>query len=115
MDLSVTADGESRYIVSCPEKMEWDARLDLAAIVDEAITESAPRVILDLNNVSYINSAGLGAIFALRKRLVASDGRLVLARPAPAIQRLLRTVNVDKLIPVADDLDHARQLLTTGH
>lgn len=111
MDLSITPDGEGRYVISCPEEMEWDARLDIVTALEGVAGRTAPvAVILDLDNVTYINSAGLGAIFSLRKHVQSSDGKLVLARPSPTIRRLLETVNVQALVPIADDLDEARKL-----
>jgi anti-anti-sigma factor len=68
-------------------------------------------VVLDLDGVTYINSAGLGAIFVLRKFAMEAGAKLVLARPTAAIRRLLDTANIPTLIPVTDDLDEARRVL----
>ncbi|MFW6155667.1 MAG: STAS domain-containing protein [Planctomycetota bacterium] len=111
MDVTASSDGRGRYIVSCPEKMEWDARVDLVKAVDDAVDDAGATIILDLANVTYANSAGLGAIFALRKHLVSSGGTLVLARPTPPIRRLLETTNVPALIPVSRSLDEARAVV----
>jgi anti-anti-sigma factor len=67
--------------------------------------------VLDLAEVTYINSAGIGAIFSLRKYAMEADARLVVARPRPAIQRMLKTVNLPELIPMVDSLDKARQVI----
>lgn len=116
MDVTIKADGESRYIITCPHHMEWNARVDLIESL-KAATQDQPvcGVIVDLAEVSYINSAGLGAIFALRKFVEQSGGAVAVARPNVTIARLLRTVNLAALIPVTDSLEQARASLPAVH
>lgn len=68
-------------------------------------------IILDLDGVDYLNSAGIGSIFALRKYARANGAELVIARPRATVRRLLETVNLPALIPVTGDLDEARKQL----
>ncbi len=113
MDVAVTQDGPGRYLVACPEQLEWDARVDLVdALRHAAVGQAYQTVILDLHGVKYINSAGLGAIFALRKYTQSAGATLVLARPGATLRRLLETVNLPALMPVAASLDEARQAST---
>lgn len=84
---------------------------DLADPSADAPGDGINGVILDLGGVEYMNSAGIGAIFALRKYAESRGAAMVVARPATTISRLLDTVNLPALIPVAEDLDAARQLL----
>jgi anti-sigma B factor antagonist len=112
MDVTVKPDGEARYIISCPDLMEWHARVDLVEALKSATKDNPiAGVILDLNQVSYINSAGLGAIFALRKHAKGVGAQVVVARPNATISRLLTTVNLSALMPVAESLEEARALL----
>jgi anti-anti-sigma factor len=111
-DIAVKAEGNGRYVLCCPAEMAWDARVDLAEAFRSA-TDGTPvtSVICDLDEVSYINSAGLGAIFALRKRAAELGAKLVVARPSATISRILNTANVGALIPIAETLDEARAIL----
>lgn len=112
MDVSVERDGEGRFIIRCPREMRWDTRADLVDDLQAAAGDRPVRsVILDLDDVDYLNSAALGAVFTLRKRLHDNGGRLIVCRPNPTIARLLRTVNMPALIPVVETLDEARSLL----
>lgn len=116
MEILVTPDGDGRYIISSPGCMEWRARMDFAkALNDSANGQDVSGVILDLDGVNYMNSAGLGAIFVLRKATNQLDASFVIARPSPAILRLLETANLPALIPVADDLEQARKLLASNN
>ena len=91
--------------------MEWDARMDIVGAVQRAANGKCVRcVILDLENVRYINSAGLGAIFALRQHAIRDKAKVVVARPSAAIRRLLNTINLPALMPVVATLDEAREV-----
>lgn len=128
--IDVTADGQQRYIVAfpanysdrpLPPRAAGEAAAPpnvLVAALQDALTNGGKGptkptggVILDLAGVEYMNSAGIGAIFSLRKYAKANGARMVAARPTPSIIRLLNTVNLPSLIPVASDLDEARKVL----
>ena len=109
MKISVEAEGEGRYRITCPEQMEWNARVDLVTALKEVPADRQVRgVIVDLQNVTYINSAGLGAIFSLRKYLQGIGAAMAVSRPSVIISRLLKTVNLAALVPVTDTLEQAR-------
>jgi len=112
MDVKVSHDGEGRYIVSCPDQIEWRAREELLAAVIQA-TEGAVvnGIILDLDGVHFISSAGLGGIFSLRRHVLGQGARIVAARPGAGVRRLLRTVNMEALMPVAPSMAEARSRL----
>jgi anti-anti-sigma factor len=111
MDIVVTPESQGCYRVACGSAMDWDARLNLAETVAAEAGDDLHDVILDLDNVTHVNSAGIGAILLLRQKVRDRGGRLVLARPSPKLSRLLETVNLPKLVPVVATLDEARAAL----
>lgn len=115
MDVMVKPDGEARFILACPRQMEWNARVDLVQAVRDGVAGQDFRgIILDLEKVSYVNSAGLGAIFSLRKHVLEAGASIVIARANATILRLLKTVNLSALMPVVETLDEARLHLNQG-
>lgn len=68
-------------------------------LVDLAVAGHV-HVVLDLNEVSFLDSVGLGAIIATRRKFKSLDGRLVIACSAPIILKLLRLTSLDKVVPV---------------
>ncbi len=112
MDVSVTCDGDGRFIVTCPAEMQWKAREDLLnALIRASAGQAVRGVILDMGRVASISSAGLGGIFLLRKHTVNLGGHVVVARPSLGIRRLLQTINLEALMPVVGSLDEARHWL----
>jgi anti-anti-sigma factor len=112
MDLRVKSDGEGRFVVYCHDKTEWRERIDLVSQLEtDTKGQDVRQIILDLDNVEYITSAGLGAVFSLNQHARSIEASLAVARPSPTIRRLLDTVNLPKLMPVTETLDEARALL----
>jgi anti-anti-sigma factor len=111
-EVVVQSDGGSRYIISSPDLREWHTRVDLVgALVVAAGERPVDAVILDMDRVSSVSSAGLGAIFALRKFMVGRGAKVVVARPAAALRRLFHTVNLGALVPIVPTLADARALM----
>ena len=61
--------------------------------VTPILNDSTRGVILDMSNVDYISSAGLGILFTIKKHLKQKSGELVFCHLKPQIQRLFEIVN----------------------
>ena len=112
MDLRVESDADGVFTVCCECPMEWRARETLVAAVADQVQDGECRgVIVDMANVSFISSAGLASLFALRRFTEERGAEVVIARPTPAIRRVLNLVELPAQIPVTDALDDARAQL----
>ncbi len=76
-----------------------------ATLVD--VVEEFPTVVVDLGEVGFLDSTGLGVLVACRNRAAAVGHRLVVARPQRIVRNALRLVQVDTVIDVYDTLDDA--------
>lgn len=78
------------------------------ATVADAVDTSSPGLVLDLSNVEFIDSGGVGALFRLGRRLSERRQELRLAVPADSsLRRVLTVVQVDRVAPVHDSADDA--------
>ncbi|MGE0448884.1 MAG: STAS domain-containing protein [Vicinamibacterales bacterium] len=68
-----------------------------------AAFEQAPgtRLVLDLEQVGYVSSAGLRVLLALFKKLKAGGGGLVLASVHPRVQDILEIAGFTSILPVS--------------
>lgn len=64
-------------------------------------------VVVDLGEVGFMDSTGLGVLVALHTRAVKLGGNLVIARPQKIVRNALRLVQVDTVIDVYESLDAA--------
>ena len=67
----------------------------------------APRrdtILLDLSEVEFLDSSGLGAVVAARK-ILGSDRTLALAGLQPAVDKVLRLTHMDRVFPIYADTE----------
>lgn len=71
------------------------------------LTEEAPAtVVLDLTEVTFIDSSGLGAIVAAMKHL-SPERQLVLAGLTPAVDRVFKLTRMDSVFRICPTLKDA--------
>jgi anti-sigma B factor antagonist len=71
-----------------------------------------PRFVIDLGNIQYMQSADIGVLVTIKRRVDTHKGKIVLIKVDPFIMDILRTMRIDKLFPVAPDLNAAIKLMS---
>jgi anti-sigma B factor antagonist len=66
-----------------------------------ALKDEPPCLVVDLAEVPFMASAGVGVLMGIRSVLTARGGSLVLSSPCPAVTRMLEVTGASDLIPVA--------------
>ncbi|MGQ9632482.1 MAG: STAS domain-containing protein [bacterium] len=85
----------------------------LSGKVNSLLHENKLKLILDLEDVDYINSAGLGTLAALQKRARAKGGEIILINPQPFIYKLFTTTRLDMLFKMFYDEAQALKAFDT--
>lgn len=62
---------------------------------------AAPRVVLDMSNVAFLDSSGLGAVVAVLKAL-APNRKLELSGLTPTVQKVFRLTRMDSIFTIHD-------------
>lgn len=65
------------------------------------------QVVLDLRELEFLDSFGLGVIVGGVRRARTHDGDLVLVCPAGRIRHVFEVTGVDRLVALTDDLESA--------
>lgn len=73
------------------------------------------RLIIDLSEVPFMDSAGLGALIGGIRRTRDSGGEVAVTSNRPTITRLLQNTGFDSIVPVTDDIDGAIEALEQGN
>ncbi len=98
-------------IAICRVQGDCDAA-HAAALRESLVALTAYRqVVLDFSGVAFIDSAGLGCLIAGARRIHDVDGDIVLCSARRAVNRLLHTVGMDRVLPLIGSLDEAIQHL----
>jgi anti-sigma B factor antagonist len=80
----------------------------------EAIAQGARSLVLDCEELRYVNSSGFGELIRYFDRLREQGGTLVLARVAPKVGIILEMLGLKSLIPMAVSIDAALELARQG-
>lgn len=70
-------------------------------------TRDDPRFAINLGEIEYMSSSEIGFLITLRRRIDVRKGKVVLFQVDSFILDILRTMRLDKLFLIADDLNSA--------
>jgi anti-sigma B factor antagonist len=79
-----------------------EPRIDAAGAIQfkermrEVTVDAAPRVVLDLSSVNFLDSSGLGAVVAVMKILLPGR-KLELAGLTPTVEKVFRLTRMDSV------------------
>jgi anti-sigma B factor antagonist len=73
----------------------------------EALTNLAEsdRLLIDLSDVPFMDSAGLGALIGGIRKVREAEGAVAVSCDRPALIRLLHTTGFDRIVPVTETLE----------
>lgn len=106
MNITVTQSGGVRVLT-------LSGRFDAAAVgsfKEEASHQAgggAPRLVVDLAGVSFLDSSGLGALVAVLRRVVQAEGDLRLAGPSSGVRSLFELTRLDRVFDIHPDAGSA--------
>jgi len=88
-------------------------RLDVAGApalkdaISEVLKNGTPRVVLDMEGISFVDSTGLGSVIAALKQIRSSQGDLRLAAPNQQVRVVLELTTLDRVFPYYSTVEEA--------
>lgn len=73
-----------------------------------AIEDGCSNVIIDMNQVSFIDSSGLGVLVSALRRARERDGAVRIVCDRDNILKIFRITGLDKVFPIFANVDEAR-------
>lgn len=86
---------------------EYESRIVGDQILADA--ETSGRIILDLEEVTFMASAGVGMIVKVHNRAKQAGGKLAVCNLNDQLVELMRITRIDKLFPIEESLEKAKQ------
>lgn len=71
--------------------------------MDEIVSAGKNKVVIDMEKLNYISSAGIGAMMGLTQRLRKTGGDLVLLNPSEKVFKILDLLGFTKIFRIAKD------------
>ncbi len=109
----MSLDVESRQTDSGVTVLAPSGRLDvvgapaLKEAVSEAIKYGQPRLVIDMEGVTFVDSSGLGSVVSALKQVRTSKGDLRLAAPNQQVRVVLELTTLDRVFPYFATVEEA--------
>jgi len=88
-------------------------RLDVAGApalkdaIAELVKNGPPRVVIDMEGISFVDSTGLGSVISALKQVRGSQGDLRLAAPNQQVRVVLELTTLDRVFPYYATVEEA--------
>lgn len=106
----ITLDGDLAIIKVTATRLDAAAGPAFKADLQAQLNGQVNRALLDMHEVSFMDSTGLGVLVSLLKML-GKDGALAVAGAQPSVRRLFELTRLDTVFRLTDSVDAARAVL----
>jgi anti-sigma B factor antagonist len=104
MPLNATLQGSTLVICALDDRIDAAGAIQFKEQMRDLTETPSARVILDMSNVHFLDSSGLGAVVAVMK-LLAPERRLELAGLTPTVEKVFRLTRMDTVFTIHPGLD----------
>ena len=80
--------------------LDMSATFALEPVLDRVLADNPRELVLDLGEVGFVDSSGLGLLIATHERATHADVDMAITRAAPEIQRVFTIAGLDGVLPV---------------
>jgi len=106
MNLFAEAVGGALVVQVDEERIDAAIAMRFKDKMREVTAQPAPRVVLDMSRVEFLDSSGLGAVVAVMKSL-APNRRLELAGLTPNVAKVFQLTRMDTVFRIHPDIASA--------
>lgn len=83
----------------------------LDKVINAAFNKNIFKIIVNMEKVDYISSAGAGVFIGALSRTQENEGNIVLLNPSDPVTQVFDILGLSLLFPVAENYDEAMQSL----
>jgi anti-sigma B factor antagonist len=114
--LRVTVDDREHYaLVTVAGEVDVTTGSQLREPLHELVEQRKHRHVVDLREVTFLDSTGLGILVSDHKRLRDRDGSLHVVVTTPGIvSRVFRLTGVDRVVPLVETVEEAEKALAVS-
>lgn len=107
MDISIRRVGDDIAVITVVGKLNMVSSPELRGIVADAVADGHSRVVVDLGQVDFIDSSGLGALISGLKAARNAGGDLKITGAGDQVKLVLQLTNMERVLLSADSVDLA--------
>jgi anti-anti-sigma factor len=98
--LQQLADG---VVLALDGSLDYESAEEVERALDAAVEPCVSRLVLDMEKVEYLNSAGVRVLLSAYKTMREKDCRFEIVHARPLVREVLVVVGLDHVLPLADD------------
>ena len=99
LELTVSEHG-GETVVGAAGELDVNTAPELREQLARLVNEGARRIVVDLADVSFVDSTALSVLVSALKRLRQADGDLQLAAPTPSVRRVFEITGLTRLFTI---------------
>ncbi len=80
---------------------------ELISIINDTINDDVIFCAIDIQNVRYINSSGIGVLITILTKFRNKGGEVVLIKPSESVEKLLIITKLNSIFTLVPNLDIA--------
>ena len=80
---------------------------ELISIINDTINDEVIFCAIDIQNVRYINSSGIGVLITILTKFRNKGGEVVLIKPSESVEKLLIITKLNSIFTLVPNLDIA--------
>jgi anti-sigma B factor antagonist len=97
--------GSDRYLITVSGEVDLATSPDLDTAIIESVDSEASSIVIDLTDVSFMDSSGLGVIVRGLKRCREADKDLDLVITSDRVLKVFGITGLDQVIPIHDSIE----------
>lgn len=88
-----------------------DNGFSVLELVNSSTSDNIIKCVIDISELRYINSSGIGVLITVLTKFRNKDGELYLVNPSESVRKLLIITKLNAIFNVSDSIDKAIQEL----
>ena len=106
MKIQVTQQGDVQ-VLGLSGELDYHASPELREKLGELIAKQAPKILVKLNGVDYMDSSGIATFVEAFQKTKRYQGRLVLAELTPSVRGVFEIAKLDSIFEIAPTVKEA--------
>ncbi len=104
IEIKPTEDNDNDYVlVGISGFLDAHTVTNFESKMDEIVSSGKTKIVVDMQNLNYISSAGIGAMMGLTQKLRKQTGDLVLLNPSEKVYKILDLLGFTRIFRIATD------------
>jgi anti-sigma B factor antagonist len=107
MQLAFDVQGDVTVVHVREAKLTYPVLSSFFSEVQQRVEDGARKIVVDLKDVGYLDSASIGCLMDIHRLLQEKEGALRLAGLQPRVETMISMTGVHKIVPLHRDEEEA--------